>query len=186
MRGRSTQTTGLISDDCCRRDTGLSFVEILVTIVLLGIVGVAALAALRMTVIGTRIERDHSRAYQWLQSADGVLQEADRVGCGFNPVADAPYTSGEEKVRLEYEELIRSKVANPPGWADHQITVVRPVKTWDGSRYWDPYDPAAPDTNPVDPAACFDGAGRLLQLVTLQVISPDGEIIETMQVVKRA
>lgn len=168
------------------RDSGLSFVEVLVTIVLLGTVGVAALAALRMTVIGTRTERDHSRAYQWLQSADGVLQEAERVSCAFDPAADAPYTSGEEKVRLEYEDLIRTKVANPPGWNDHQITVLRPVKTWDGSRYWDPYDPAAPDTSAVDPAACFDSAGRLLQLVTLQVTSPDGEIIETMQVVKRA
>jgi hypothetical protein len=156
-----------------------------VTIVLLGTVGVAALAALRMTVIGTRTERDHSRAFQWLQSADGVLQQAARVGCDFDPVLDAPYTSSEEKVRLEYQELIRTGVVNPPGWADHQITVLQPVKTWDGTRYWDPYDPAAPDTSTVDPAACFDGAGRLLQLVSLQVTSPDGKVIETIQVVKR-
>lgn len=163
----------------------MTFPEVLVAIVLLGTVGVAMLTALRVTVIGTRTERDHSRAYQWLQSSAGVLEATERVPCTFDPVADAPFLSSEEKVRFKYEDVIRTEVVNPPGWADFQITVVPPVKVWDGARYWDPFDPTAPDTDPVDPAACFDSAGRYLQLVTLQVTSPDGEIIESIEVVKR-
>ena len=160
-----------------RRDRGTTFIEMLVSIVLLGTVGVGVLTAVRASVIATTVERDHARAFQWLQSADGVLQAAPRVSCNFDPIADAPYTSGEEKVRKTYENLIRSQVVNPPGWADSQITIQQPVLAWDGSRYWDPYDPAAP-------SACFD-PDYLLQLVTLRVTSPDGQIIETNEVVKR-
>ena len=166
-------------DDRSRRDHGVSFIEILVAIVLLGTVVVGVLGALRISVDATRLERDHSLAYQWLQSANGVLQAAPRVSCGFTLPDDDPYTSGEEKVRLEYQKLIRSVAAiPPPGWVDSQLTVVEPVKAWDGSQYWDPADPAAPQP-------CFDSEGYLLQLVTLQVTSPDGDIIETLEVVKR-
>lgn len=173
-RRRATGPT----DPSPRHDAGSTFIEVLVAIVLLGVLGVAVLTAARTSVIGTRIERDHSRAFQWLQSADGVLQGAPRVSCNFDPVADAPYTSGEQKVRLEYEKLIRDQVVNPPGWADSQITVVAPVLVWDGNRYWDPADPVAPKK-------CYDSDKFYLQLVKLQVNSPDGVIIETNEVVKR-
>ena len=154
----------------------MSLIEIMVAIVLLATVGVGVLAAVRSTVIGTRLERDHAKAYQWLQSADGVLQAANRVGCDYDPLVDVGYATGEEKVRLKYQDLIRDGVANPPGWADLQITVRYPVKIWDGSNYWEPA---------VAPKPCFDTDGYLLQLVELQVASPDGDIIETIQVVKR-
>lgn len=157
-----------------RRDRGMSFVEVLVAIVLLGTAVVATLTAMRATVIGTRLERDHSRAQQWLESAVGALQATDRLDCD---VILAGYTSGEASVRGEYQEQIRLLVQNPPGWADSQITVVQPVKVWDGTRYWDPYDLSAP-------ANCFDDDGYELQLVTMQVTSPDGDIIESVQVVK--
>lgn len=157
-------------------DRGVTFIEVLVAIVLLGTAGVGVLAALRVSIDATRLERDHSRAFQWLQSANGVLQAAPRVSCGYTLPDDAAYATGEEKVRLQYQSLIRSTVVNPPGWADSQLTVRPPVKVWDGTRYWDPA--AAPQT-------CYDSDGFLLQLVTLQVTSPDGDIIESIQVVKR-
>lgn len=159
-----------------RRDRGVTFIEVLVAVVLLGTVGVGVLAALRVSVDATRLERDHARAYQWLQSANGVLQASPRVSCGYTLPDDALYASGEEKVRLQYEDAIRSSVVNPPGWGDSQITVLAPVKVWDGSRYW---DPAAA------PKPCYDSDGYLLQLITLQVTSPDGDIIESIEVVKR-
>lgn len=163
-----------------RRDRGVTFIEILVAIVLLGTVGIGVLTAMRASVIGTRIERDHARAFQWLQSADGVLQGTDRVGCGdYDPDIHYPtYSSAEEWVRLQYQNTIRSEVVNPPGWEDSQISVAPSVMVWDGTQYWDPYDPLAP-------AECFDDVDRFLQLVTLEVASPDGDIIETIQVVKR-
>ena len=176
MQVNKDTTTAEIGTDRVppRRDPGMSFIEVLVAIVLLGIAVVATLTAMRATVIGTRLERDHSKAQQWLQSAIGVLQATDRLDCD---IILTGYSSGEETVRIEYQKAIRLLVQNPPGWSDSQITVIRPVKVWDGAKYWDPYDVLAP-------AKCFDNRGYELQLVTMQVTSPDGDIIELVQVVK--
>jgi Tfp pilus assembly protein PilV len=160
-------------------DRGSSLIEILISVVLLGTVVVATLGATTSSVIGTRVARDHAKAYQWLQSAGGVLQASERAGCDYDPVnepADAAFADGEEKVRLTYQNRIRTGVVNPPEWEDRQITVLYPVKIWDGNNYWEPA---------TAPQPCYDADGYLLQLVTLQVTSPDGRIIETIQVVKR-
>ena len=167
------------------RDTGASLIEILIAVVLLGTVVVAVLGALQVSVIGTRVERDHAKAYQWLQSANGVLQAAERVGCDYDPSdpadplddpADLPYADGEEKMRQRYQTLVRSQVVNPPDWDDRQLTVLYPVKIWDGTRYWEPASA---------PKSCYDVDGFFLQLITLEVTNPNGDIIETIEVVKR-
>ena len=61
--------------------SGQTFIELLVAIVLLGTVVVGVLTALRTTVIGTRVERDHSKAQQWLQSGIGVIEGYDFAKC---------------------------------------------------------------------------------------------------------
>lgn len=173
-QGRSSRSENRVDDD-----RGATLLEILVSVVILGTAVVAVLGALQSSVIGTRVERDHAKAYQWLQSANGVLQATERVGCDHNPVDepdDAAFTDGEEKMRLTYQTRIRTGVVNPPEWDDRQIEVLYPVKIWDGTKYWEPS---------TAPKPCFDVDGYQLQLVTLQVSSPDGEIIETIQVVKR-
>ena len=154
-----------------RRDRGSSFIELLVSIVLLGLAVVGVLTTLRVTVIGTTTERDHARAQQWLQSSIGVLDAADRVDCDVG--------LGEETVRLTYQATLRAATGlTPPGWkGDPQLTVVKPVKVWDGTKYWDPYDPTAP-------ATCFDNDGFELQLITIEVTSPSGSVIERVEVVK--
>jgi Tfp pilus assembly protein PilV len=160
-------------------DRGSSLIEILISVVLLGTVVLATLGATFSSVVGTRVARDHAKAYQWLQSAGGVLQASERAGCDYDPVnepSDAAFANGEEKVRLTYQDRIRTGVVNPPAWEDRQITVLYPVKIWDGNRYWEPA---------TAPQSCYDADGYLLQLVTLQVTSPDGRILETIQVVKR-
>ncbi len=149
------------------------------SVVLLGTVVVATLGASFSSIIGTRLERDHAKSYQWLQSANGVLQATERVGCDHDPVneaGDAAFGNGEEKMRLTYQDRLRSDVFNPADWDDKQLEVLYPVKIWDGTKYWEPASAPKP---------CFDVDGFLLQLITLQVTSPDGDIIETIQVVKR-
>lgn len=148
-----------------QRDSGLSLVEIIIAVVLLGSVVVATVQALGVTVEGTRLSRDRAKAHQWLQSATGVLRAVPRVGCDL----------GEEYVRLQYQDAVRAEVVNPPAWEDSQLTILPPVKVWDGSQYWDPA---------VAPKPCYDSDGFRLQLITMQVTSPDGDIIETLQVVK--
>ena len=167
----NTRDQGTTSSAC--RDSGSTFIELLVTIVLLGLVVVGALTAMRATVIGTRIERDHAKAQQWLQSAIGVLNERARVGCD---LVLPGYVDGEEQVRLEYQEYVRSNVASPVGWqASSQLLIVDPVKIWDGQQYWDP---------DLSPEPCYDNIGYELQLITIQVTSPDGDILETIELVK--
>jgi hypothetical protein len=155
-------------------DSGTSLVEILVAIVLLGTAVLATLTALRGSIIGTAVERDHAKAYQWLQSSVGVLKATERVGCDLAP-EDTAYSTGEEKVRLTYQQIIRDQVVNPPGWADYQLKVIQPVEVWDGTRYWDPA---------VAPQSCYDSAGFKLQLLKIEVTSPSGKIIEQLEVVK--
>lgn len=151
-----------------RRDSGTSFIELLVAIVLLGTVIIGVLTAVRTTVIGTRLERDHAKAQQWLQSASENVRGTVRWGCD---------TYTEAEIRLHYQtDVIRLPANNPTGWPDNQIQVVRPVKVWNGEQYLDPY---------TAPQPCYDNEGKFLQLVTIQVLSPDGDILESVEVVKR-
>lgn len=159
------------------RDRGLTLTEVLVAVVLLGTVVLSVIGAVQASVIGSYTERDHAKAYQWLQSAVGVLQSVDRVGCDLS--VDDTYSTGEEKVRLSYQTSIRTTVINPPGWTDSQLTVVTPIQVWDGTRYWNPADALTATGKD-----CFDSDGFELQLITIQVTSPDGRILETLQVVK--
>ncbi len=151
----------------------MSLVEILVSIVLLGTVVVAVVTALRTTVIATGIERDHARAHQWLQSAAGVLQASPRESCG---ALDG--VSAEAKMRVQYQQVLRDDTASPEGWDEWQIRIVEPVQVWDGARYWDPRT-ADSESRP----SCYEPVYQL-QLITIEVRSPDGRIVETRQVVK--
>ena len=151
----------------------MSFVEVLVAVVLLGIAGVAILTTLRVTVIGSATERDHARAQQWLQSAVGAIREVDYVPCDN---ADT-YPTAQDHMIAKYDAAVKSATA-PPGWdPSSQIRVVGPIEVWDGSRYWTPAETADPDD-------CFQADGFSLQLVTIEVADTDGEIVETVQVVK--
>ena len=99
----------------------MTYVELLVTIVLLGTLGIGVLTTVTVTVTGTRIDRDHARALQWLQSAAAVAQATNRESCILDPILDAGYATGEEKVRAKYEDAIRTQVADPPGWDGDQL-----------------------------------------------------------------
>jgi hypothetical protein len=159
--------TDVVDDVAPACDSGVSLIEILVAVVLIGTAVLAVIGAVLISITGSKLERDHARAHQWLQSAIGVLQESPKLSCE---------TLTEEQIRLQYQTIIRSNpIINPPGWADSQLDVVRPVKVWDGDAYVDPYSSAQP---------CYDAEGFRLQLITIQVQSPDGDIIETVEVVK--
>src|SRR5690606_9875309 len=56
-----------------RSDTGATFVEVLVAIVLLGTVVVGTLAGVRATLLSSAVDRDHANAHAWLQSASDLL-----------------------------------------------------------------------------------------------------------------
>jgi hypothetical protein len=164
MVRRATKKAGdLPAASATRRDSGQSFIELLVSIVLMGTVVVGILAAVRASVIGSRIERDHAMAHQWLQSASEVVRDTPRLGC------DA---MTEPAIRASYESTIRTEAPAPAGWSNpNLIKIIAPIKFWDGSQY-------------LAPPACFETQERYLQLIQMQVSNPRGDIIETVEVVK--
>jgi hypothetical protein len=63
------------------RDRDLSFVELLVAIVLLGMGVVTTLVALRASTAATIIDREHAKAFEQLQAAADEVYNAPRVPC---------------------------------------------------------------------------------------------------------
>lgn len=153
-----------------RHDLGATFIELLVAVVLMGLGVIAVLTAMRTTVIATTIEREHSKAQEWLQSAVNVVEEEPFGDCVVgNLVVSA------ESARVQYETAVRSQTTTPFGWNGGQIRVLTP-EVWSGSaRSWVAW---------TDQTACFDDNQFSQQLVTIEVESPDGKIIETIELVK--
>lgn len=144
------------------RDRGDTFLEVLIAIVLLGTVVAATLTGLSTTVTGTAMERDRATAQMWLQSSIEALKEAPTEDCN-----DPGQT--EASLRATYEEAVRTAVPPPPGWDTAQLRIVPPVRFWDPRlRFQD---------------VCYDDYGFELQLIELEVSSPDGVIIERVHAV---
>lgn len=145
------------------RDTGSSFVELLVSIALLGTVIVAVLVTLQTSVGASSIGRDHANAHAWLQTASDILYSTPREDCGTASL------SVEPAIRATYQSTVRG-TSNPENWLAANIEIVPPVLFWDGVSTYQ--------------TTCFDDSGINLQLITIQVRAPDGRIVETVQVVK--
>lgn len=152
-----------------RRDQGVSFIEVLVAVVLLGTIVVVTLVAVRTTIIATRLERDHSKAQQWLQSAVQVVEDESFGDCR---VGDIPQ-SQTDTIAL-YQGRINASAQPPYGWSGSQLRIVPPLDVWNGST-WVQYTTATD---------CYDDYGLKLQRITVEARSPAGEILETVQVVK--
>jgi type II secretory pathway pseudopilin PulG len=153
------------------RDRGTSLVEILMSIVLLGVAIGAMLTTLRVTVNASGLERDHANAHAWLQTAADVLYGAERQDCGsMGPdeiVGTADDISSHTTVVDTYQAIVKGS-ENPEQWPTDKIAVVS-VEYWDGDVYQ---------------GLCYDDKGINLQLITIQVKNLDDRIIETVQVVK--
>jgi prepilin-type N-terminal cleavage/methylation domain-containing protein len=151
------------TDDQRPRDSGMTLVESLVSIVLVGTLAVAGMVTLRTTVIASTLDRDHANAHAWLQSASDVLYGAEREDCGTQTA------SNEVALRQVYTDIIRT-TDNPEGWPAENIYVVPPVMFWDGV---DQYG-----------TTCYDDSGINLQLIKLEVRDTGGKIVESVEIVK--
>lgn len=164
--------------DAARRsrapDAGTTFVELLVSIVLIGTAMIGTMTALRATIIGTRIERDHSRAQQWLQSAVGVIESEDFADCD-SVTLDGPAIKAEYEAAIEYDASTNPDGAKIPfGFEGGTIEVSEPL-VWDGSGFV-PFDTQS---------QCYDDVLLRQQLITVTVRSPDGSITESVDLIKR-
>jgi hypothetical protein len=144
------------------RDRGDTLLEILIAIVLLGTIVASTLTGLGVTVNGTAMERDRATAQMWLQSSIEALKQAPTQDC--NDVGQT-----ESSLRTAYEDAVRAAVPPPPGWDAAQLRIVPPVRFWDPRLQFQD--------------ACYDDYGFELQLIELEVSSPDGEVIERVHAV---
>lgn len=148
-------------------DHGFSLVEVVISIALLGLGTVATLGAMVASVDASAEQRDLANAQTWLQGAADYLQGQPRQDCdNVNGVAG----EAEARIRGIYQGDVQT-VSNPAGWPAGEITVLQPVLFWDGDQYQ---------------STCHDDDGINLQLVTLQVKSPNGKLVRTLQVIRGA
>ena len=151
-------------------DAGFTFVEILVSILLLGTAVLSMVTLVLTSVEASALARDRANAHAWLQSASDVLYGAPREDCGISPTVASPTgTSREPQVRAAYQAVVRS-VSTPQGWPTGNISIVEPVLFWDGSEMYQP--------------TCYDDSGVSLQRITIEVRGLDGRVVESVQVVK--
>ena len=157
------------------RDSGVSLIEVLISIVLMGLVIGATLSLLRVTIMASGTDRDHSNAHAWLQSAADVLYARPLIPCAPAATpAGSPATNKAEMIS-NYEATLQ-QTDNPEGWPEVNIEI---------------YDLQFWHIN-MDPVTKFteEGWGDLcdtldtdLQRVGIEVRSATGEIVERVEVI---
>jgi hypothetical protein len=125
------------------------------------------MTALRATVIATTLERDHAKAQQWLQAAAEVVEDQNYGDCDTVPLSGPQIQNG-------YQTAIEAFTTEPYGFTGGTITVSEP-EAWDGSSFVD----FSSQTT------CYDDVLLRQQRVTITVQSPNGRIIEDVQVIKK-
>jgi hypothetical protein len=86
-------------------------------------------------------------------------------------VARVSCTSGEAAVHSAYQTALQSVTnGRPTGWSASQLTISGTVTFWNGSTYG---------------STCYESNGLKLQQITIVAVSPEGDVSETLTVVKR-
>lgn len=171
---RSTSTSRLRRDESS--DRGITLVEVLVSVVLISTAVIATLTTLRISIVGGTVHRDHSNAHAWLQSASDRLYAAPKEDCSTTP-APPVGDGGKSAILAKYRPIV-DQVDNPADWLNWQIRIVD-VKFWNASDT---------DNDGIVEyrfgTVCQDSINLALQQLTLEVRSPNGRIIEQVELIK--
>ena len=152
----------------CQVDRGNTFVEILVSIALMGTIVVTLLLAMQTTIRLSKISNDQAKVESVIGSAaDRVANFAYKPCPGFN--GDDRYLS------------IAQAAAPAVGWTGSTVTI-------DEVRFWQPDTKTWELTNGLDGSLCNASISltdsRTLQKVRIRVTSPDGSHSRSTDVVK--
>jgi prepilin-type N-terminal cleavage/methylation domain-containing protein len=153
-------------------DSGVTLIEMLVTIVLLGVAVTAILGAVRTTTLASAIDEDHAIGFTWLQAASDEIYRAPRRPCDTNTQA---------AIETAYSASANA-APRPDAWLTNPTAVIAVTKVQflgkpnpDAEYEWgDSY--------------CLEGgayasAPQYTQRVTIQVTTPRG-VVKTLQMVK--
>lgn len=154
-----------------QRDGGFSLVEVLVSIVLIGTAGVAILGAVGASARGANVHRQQADAQAVVASGSDVLMGLRPVVC------NQAVASYQDQVQRRAETLNLGG-----GWTGSTITVTK-VQEWDATnRAFKSATTGQPSSG------CVTTSLELItpQLVTLNVLSPDGRATKTIQVMTDA
>jgi prepilin-type N-terminal cleavage/methylation domain-containing protein len=152
----------------CPSDSGVTLIEILIGIVLLGTVVSATLTGLIAVITAGSVDRSHANAHAWLQTGADMLyaRELDQCDPAVDPATEVANTMAEYQATVQQTE-------NPEGWGASNIQVVN-VQFWRNDI----------DASGVGTEAwgneCHDSN---LQRVSLRVTSEDGRTVEEVEVI---
>ena len=155
------------------RDAGLSLIEIVVAVMLMGIVGVATMTLLTSTITASRLDRDHSNAHAWLQTASDMLYAREPEHCDETLTTASAIENRRQEIMTEYRATIQ-ETENPEHWPQANIQIVD-LRFWHYARN--------PSTNGVEEGWVTDQCTTKLQLVKLRVRDVSGDIIEEVEVI---
>ena len=174
------QTEGRLRPEsiASRSDAGVTLIEIIIAVVLMGTVVVGTLSLLTTTIGATSTNRDHSNAHAWLQTASDMLYAREPIYCVGVNASNAPLTPAEinaqrTSIMAAYQATVQS-TENPEGWPIGNIKVID-LLFWHYGRN--------STTNGVDEGWYADRCTTRLQLIKLSVRNPDGDIIEEVEVI---
>lgn len=152
-------------------DAGVTLIEILISIVLLGTVVSATLTGLIVVITASAADRDHANAHAWLQTGADMLYARDLDEC------DPAIASATEiaNTMAEYESTVQ-QTDNPEGWGAGNILVTN-VEWWRID-----IDPVTGVGTEAWGTVC-DSVDTNLQRVSLRVTSESGRIVEEVEVI---
>lgn len=153
------------------RDAGVSLIEVLISVVLLGTVVVATLGALSATINASSLDRDHANAHAWLQTAADMLYARDLISCGS---MDSDPSTDMALIVAEYQATVQ-QTDNPEGWPAANIEIIN-LEWWSidilptglGVEAW---------------GSTCDSGDTNLQKIELRVRAEDGRIVEQVEVI---
>lgn len=155
------------------RDAGVSLIELLVAIVLIGIGVVSIVVALQVTTTASGIDEDHAVSFAWLQAASDEVYRIPRLSCDGNSAAT---------IRANYNAAIQSpNVPKPDSWPAATTASITVTEIQFLGK-------ASPDDEYEWGNYCLEGgvyanSPQYTQRVTIRSISPKG-LVKTLQMVK--
>ena len=175
--------------DASRRDEGVdegvTFIELLVSIVLLGTLVVAVLVALQASTTASTTDAKHARAFIYLHEASDAVFLTPRMSCVGRTQAEL----------IDYYDDAFVGLTTPQGWGSVTPVITKieflnasdasgtTVYTWGPLCFEGPVD--ADGNGTIDADEDFTETPLNSQKITITVTSPDGVLTKTLETVKR-